>query len=233
MNATMRPSGDRAGASAESVKSVSWVYFTPAGRGRRKEYTAAPPIARTAKMPKATRQADTFVPAGRRKESRTGCERIGGSVWRYGWAAGFAAVLVPPRELYARNEPIALFGQRFNINGLRSPVAQSQPDLPDAVVQALVKFDESRITPDAGAQMFARNDLTSPLEQHGQNTQRLGLNLDTAAPHGKASRTGNRIRNRRNAAVRCRRRPFRDPLLAIVYTLMSDEEGFSENSCGL
>jgi hypothetical protein len=34
----------------------------------------------------------------------------------------------------AGNEPIALFGQRFNIKWLRSSVPQSESDLPDAVV---------------------------------------------------------------------------------------------------
>ena len=38
--------------------------------------------------------------------------------------------------------------------------------------------------------MFARNDLTSPLEQHSQNTQRLGLNLDRALPTEKSSGQG-------------------------------------------
>jgi len=42
----MRPSGERAGASAESVKSVSWVYFTLAGWGPKDEYTATPLMAR-------------------------------------------------------------------------------------------------------------------------------------------------------------------------------------------
>jgi hypothetical protein len=63
---------------------------------------------------------------------------------------------------------------------MRSSIVQNEPDLSDAVVQALVKFDKSGIAPNGRAQLFARNDLTSPFKQHAQNAQRLGLNLDTA-----------------------------------------------------
>jgi hypothetical protein len=90
------------------------------------------------------------------------------------------------RDSYLRNEPIALFGERLNIQGLRSSVAQGYPDLPDTVVQSLVKLDESRIAPDASAQMFARNDFAGFLKQRSQNAQRLGLNLDTTLPTEKS-----------------------------------------------
>jgi hypothetical protein len=38
--------------------------------------------------------------------------------------------------------------------------------------------------------MFARDDLTSPLNQRSQNTQRLGLNLDRTLPTEKSSGPG-------------------------------------------
>jgi hypothetical protein len=41
------------------------------------------------------------------------------------------------------------------------------------------------------AQMFVRNDLTSPLNQRSQNTQRLGLNLNRPLPTEQSS--GQRI----------------------------------------
>ena len=38
--------------------------------------------------------------------------------------------------------------------------------------------------------MLARNDLTSPLEQHSKNPQGLGLNLNGALPAEKSSGPG-------------------------------------------
>src|SRR5947209_1589201 len=49
----------------------------------------------------------------------------------------------------SRDESIALFGQGFNIKRPCSSLAQREPDLPDAVVQPLVEFDEGGIVPDA------------------------------------------------------------------------------------
>src|SRR4051794_19442955 len=64
MNATMRPSGERVGARAESVKSVSCVYFTPAGWGRGERYRPVPPMAAAARTPTARRHTGSFGGAG-------------------------------------------------------------------------------------------------------------------------------------------------------------------------
>ena len=94
----------------------------------------------------------------------------------------------PGRHRRPKDVPALL--QRLHERGLHRIVVEGLTDLADAVVQPLIKFDKCGIAPDARAQMFARNDLTGLLEQHSQNTQRLGLNLDRALLTEKPSSQG-------------------------------------------
>ena len=80
--------------------------------------------------------------------------------------------------------------------------------------------------------MFARDDLTGALQQRSQNPQRLGLNLDRALPAEKPSGPGIEFEIAETQPLVAAADPSRDPLLSVVYILMSDEERLSEDSCG-
>jgi hypothetical protein len=80
--------------------------------------------------------------------------------------------------------------------------------------------------------MFARHDLTSPLKQRSQNTQRLGLNFDRALPTEKSCGKGFELEIAETQPFVAANIHPEILHFSVASILISDEEGLSEDSCG-
>jgi hypothetical protein len=76
-------------------------------------------------------------------------------------------------------------GHGFNELGRFRIVVESQPDLPDAEVQALLKINESGAVPDLMTELLPSDELAWSRPQGGQNFTGLRLKPNGFAPLAK------------------------------------------------
>ena len=101
------------------------------------------------------------------RRERHGCEVHG----------GFRRV----QPLHGRDEPVAAFGQGFDVAGVFGGVGQRFAYLIDRRAQAVVEVDHGLGAPDLLLQFLAGNDFSRTAEQDGQQLKRLTLQLDANA----------------------------------------------------
>src|ERR1051326_7354153 len=94
------------------------------------------------------------------------------------------------RRFHGKQKTISAPGQRLDEPRRLGRVAQNLADLPDAEVQSLLEIDEGVITPDALADVGAREHLTAVPRQQLQNPERLRRQLDPVAVSPELARTG-------------------------------------------
>jgi hypothetical protein len=69
-------------------------------------------------------------------------------------------------------------GQGLDVAGSIGLVAEGDPDLLDAEVEALVEVDERVAAPDLAAELFTGDDVTGAGDEQRQDLERLLLQLD-------------------------------------------------------
>jgi hypothetical protein len=80
-----------------------------------------------------------------------------------------------------RDEPVSPTRNGFDERGSIGGIAEGEAEFLDRSVEALVEVDASSVRPQAGAQFFAADRLTWPLEQYGQDLERLILQMENGA----------------------------------------------------
>src|SRR5258705_5601927 len=77
-----------------------------------------------------------------------------------------------------RDEPVAAPMQRFHKSRIVRIVSERRTKPLQGSVEAVLEIDERAGGPEPLAQLFARDQLTGPLEHHRQNFERLFLKSD-------------------------------------------------------
>jgi hypothetical protein len=80
------------------------------------------------------------------------------------------------------DEPISLSRNGLDENRLLWRIAQSPANLANRRVHASVDVDEHLLAPQAVDDLFARHQLTSPLDEHEQEVHRLLFEPNRTAP---------------------------------------------------
>lgn len=78
-------------------------------------------------------------------------------------------------------EPVAPFGNRFDIDGPLGLVAQCVTQLADRDAQAAVEMDECAFRPDAALELLARHHVACVFEKDDEQPERLVLQAHTSA----------------------------------------------------
>src|SRR5258708_3871071 len=83
------------------------------------------------------------------------------------------------RPFHAREQAVATARQGFDKARIVCGVAQRLAQLVDGRVHAVIKGHERVSPPEPQSPLFARDHLTRPLKQHGENLERLPMQLDS------------------------------------------------------
>jgi hypothetical protein len=76
---------------------------------------------------------------------------------------------------------IAPARQRLHVPGIAGGFAQSLPQTENGGVDAVADFDDRAVWPELSADILAEYHFAGPLQQHGQNPERLFLEFHLGA----------------------------------------------------
>ncbi len=120
-----------------------------------------------------------FFRLRRRKFGR----HCGCGLWR-GRSGIFAVVVrdqIHGNLLNGSYEAIATAGEGFNESGIGGGVSEGLADAIDGGVNAVLVVDEGTVRPELARDLVAGEQLSGPLEQHGEYLEGLGVELDANA----------------------------------------------------